>query len=129
MLFVGIGGFLGANARYLLSTWLTPALSDRFNWHLPYGTAFVNVTGSLLLAVFMGWAGSRADLSESVKLLIGTGFFGAYTTFSTYSNESIRLITDDNWRTGLGYIVVTNVLCLVGVVAGLLLANRLFSSG
>ncbi len=128
MLFVGIGGFLGANARYLLATWLTVELSQRLNWKLPYGTAFVNITGSFLLALFLGWAATRADLSDGVKLLIGTGFFGAYTTFSTYSNESIRLITDVNWRTGLGYMVVTNVLCLVGVLLGLALAHRLFST-
>ena len=77
--------------------------------------------------MFLAWAATRTDLSDSVKLLIGTGFFGAYTTFSTYSNESLRLITDVNWRTGLGYMLATNVLCVIGVVLGLALAHRLLT--
>ena len=55
MLFVGIGGFLGANARYLLATWLTVELSERFGWKLPYGTAFVNITGHFCWRCF--WRG------------------------------------------------------------------------
>lgn len=128
LLYVGMGGFLGANARYILSSWLTPALSDRLGWSLPYGTAFVNITGSLLLALFVVWASRRADLAQGVTLLIGTGFFGAYTTFSTYANESVTLFSEAGWRTGIGYMLLTNALCVLGVVLGIALANRIWTT-
>jgi len=124
-LFIGIGGFLGANARYIVSNWLTTSISSWLGLHAPYGTAFVNITGSLLLAMFVVWSGERLDLSSEMRLLIGTGFFGAYTTFSTYANESIDLWRSD-WRIAVGYILLTNMLCLLGVLLGLYLGNRLW---
>ena len=126
LLWVGTGGFFGAIARYSLSLYL----SDRFplisGKPIPAGTAFVNITGSFLLALFLCYASKRADFPAGVKLLIGTGFFGAYTTFSTYANESIKLINEGQWLTGLSYIIGTNLLCLLGVVSGLYIANRIF---
>jgi len=92
LLFVGLGGFFGANVRYILSFVLTEGIAKLTGWRLPFGTAFVNITGSFLLAVFLYWAGRRAGFPDSVRLLVGTGFFGAYTTFSTYANASINLI-------------------------------------
>jgi len=127
ILFVGMGGFLGANARYFLSLWITERMANATGWEIPFGTAFVNITGSFLLALFLFWAQSKADMvPDSIKLLIGTGFFGAYTTFSTYANESINLFQED-WRTAVGYIVFTNIFCLLGVILGLWLANRLWT--
>lgn len=124
-LYIGIGGFLGANARYIISNWLTENLSTWLGWNVPFGTAFVNITGSLLLALFMVWSGVRLDLPSNLRLLIGTGFFGAYTTFSTYANESVDLWHRD-WRVAVGYIVMTNALCLIGVLFGLFIGNRLW---
>lgn len=126
LLWVGTGGFIGANARYLFSLYINrhfPLVAGR---PIPAGTAFVNVTGSFLLAMLLVYAGKRSDFPDSMKLLIGTGFFGAYTTFSTYANESIELINRGHWGSGLSYIIGTNILCLSGVVAGLFLANRIF---
>lgn len=124
-LFVGIGGFFGANVRYALSLWLNVRLATATGWQLPFGTAFVNITGSFLLALFLVWAAQRSNMPDALRLAIGTGFFGAYTTFSTYANEGVSLFSTD-WRTGLGYIIVTNGLCLLGVVLGIALANRLW---
>ncbi|MGJ3238372.1 MAG: fluoride efflux transporter CrcB [Anaerolineae bacterium] len=122
LLWVGVGGFFGANARYLVSY-----ISDQ---HLPhsfsFGTLLVNLSGSFLLALFLSYVVRRADVPQTVTLLVGTGFFGAYTTFSTYANESISLFNQGQWGTGIAYLVVTNVLCLIGVVAGLMLAHRIF---
>lgn len=124
LLYVGVGGFLGANARYVL----TVVLNERLTRQLPIGTTFVNVTGSLLLSLFLVWAQRRVGIvPESAKLLIGTGFFGAYTTFSTYANESV-LLWQDNWRTGIGYILITNLLCLLGVIMGIWFANRIWTT-
>ena len=123
-MFIGTGGFLGANARYILSVWIGAQVETITNHKFPFGTAFVNVIGSFLLAVFTVWVGRQINWSENARLLVATGFFGAFTTFSTYANESIGLIRSGNWSTGIGNILLTNALCLVGVILGLWIANR-----
>lgn len=125
-LYVGLGGFLGANARYILSLLITERAARASGLALPFGTIFVNVTGSFLLALFTAWITQRSGIPDGVRLLIGTGFFGAYTTFSTYANESINLFSSNNSLFGWGYIIGTNLLCLFGVLLGLWLATKLW---
>lgn len=124
MMFIGTGGFLGANARYILSAWIAMQVETVTSHKFPLGTAVVNITGSFLLAVFTVWVGKQVNWSENARLLVATGFFGAFTTFSTYANESIILIRDGNWYSGIGNILLTNGLCLLGVILGLWIANR-----
>lgn len=126
LLWVGIGGFFGANARYLLSTWLASRFPLILGKPIPVGTAFVNITGSFLLALFLAYVDRHLTVPDSVRLLLGTGFFGAYTTFSTYANEGFTLLNSKDWFTGLVYIFGTNILCILGVMLGLLIANRIF---
>lgn len=128
MLWVGLGGFFGANTRFVLATWLNHRLSDVTGWYVPFGTAIVNVTGSFLLALFLAWVAQRSQTPPALTLAVGTGFFGAYTTFSTYANESIDLLMSGDWRMGLAYIIASNGLCLLGVVLGLALAGRLYTT-
>lgn len=121
---IGMGGFLGANARYFMGMWIT----DRFqsvHWGIPYGTLFVNVTGSFLLALFYTWVERRLQFPESLRLLIATGFFGAYTTFSTYAVESVNLLREDNFLGGLSVILLTNLFCVLGVFLGIFMGTRL----
>ncbi len=124
LFYVGVGGFLGANARYILSVWVGIHLETALNYEFPYGTLFVNWSGSFLLAIFGVWFTKQTTLSANVRLLIGTGFFGAYTTYSTYVNESIDLIRAGNWQQGVSDILLTNTLCLLGVLAGIWVAHR-----
>ena len=125
LLIIGAGGFLGANARYLLTIWSANYLKQWFGWtSLPYGTLFVNVTGSLLLAIFGVWLMQQTRVPDSMRLLIGTGFFGAYTTFSTYANESVALFETSGWLQAVSYIFLTNGLCLLGVICGIWIAQR-----
>jgi CrcB protein len=77
-----LGGFAGAIARYRLSA----AVSKRFPSLLPYGTLSINALGSLLLGILAGHG-----FGESARLLLGTGFMGAFTTFSTFKLESVNL--------------------------------------
>lgn len=118
LFFVGIGGFLGANARYLMSLWVNSVLVQRWG-AFPFGTLVVNLLGSFGLAVFGVWFGSRVGLSPNVRLLIGTGFFGAFTTFSTFANETVTLFEKGGLYPVLLNIIVTNALCLIGVTLGL----------
>lgn len=126
-LWIGAGGFLGANARYLMTLLVNKVVQPRLGM-FPYGTLFVNVTGSLLLAVFSVWISHHLDISPNIKLIVATGFFGAYTTFSTFANESIGLYDLNGLSPFIINVIVTNILCLVGVLLGVALANRLWSA-
>ena len=135
LLFVGIGGFFGAISRYLMTLWVNGIFVNTRAEHalsahgmmLPYGTLVVNVLGSFGLAVFGVWFISRTGLSPNIRLLIGTGFFGAFTTFSTFANESVALFEKGSLSPVLFNIIMTNVLCLVGVVLGIFVAERLLT--
>lgn len=95
------GGFAGAVARYAVQS----AVSGRWPAALPLGTLLVNVLGSFLL----GWmAGSVVD--EYLALLLGAGFMGAFTTFSTFKWESLNLFKGGKWKTGLLYLGLSYVL-------------------
>jgi CrcB protein len=120
-LIIGLGGFIGANARYLVSGWA----AERFGTSFPWGTLVINFSGSCLLAVFLAWAGGRTLLDPRVRLFLAVGFFGAYTTFSTYANESVALLQAGNWIGALGNILGSNLICVVGAMAGLVIGSRL----
>ena len=87
---VGLGGFLGANARYLLGGFI----SERWGAVFPYGTFVINVTGSFILGFFMAYAQERPWVAPGARLLFAIGFVGAYTTFSTFEYETMRLLQE-----------------------------------
>ncbi len=121
LLIIGLGGFLGANLRYLISVWAV----GQFGASFPWGTLIINLTGSCLLGLFLAWAANHTALDPRIRLLIATGFFGAYTTFSTYANESMALFQAGDWIGGLGNVLGTNALCLVAALIGLGIGSRL----
>lgn len=114
-LIIGLGGFAGANLRYVVSVWAVEQLGTRF----PYGTLIVNFAGSILLAAFIAWAARHVDLDPRVRLLVAVGFFGAFTTFSTFATESVGLALDGNLIAAAANVLVTNAVCLAGVGIGL----------
>ena len=121
LLIIGLGGFAGAILRYAVSVWAVERLGATF----PYGTLIVNVAGSLGLAIFLGWAAGHVTLDPRARFLIGVGFFGAFTTFSTYATESIGLALDGNWTNAAINVIGTNVVCLVCAGVGLALGRAL----
>ncbi|MYD10215.1 MAG: fluoride efflux transporter CrcB [Chloroflexi bacterium] len=124
---VGVGGFFGAIARYVLTLAanhaLTPALGA-----FPYGTLLVNVLGSFGLALFGLWFGERAGLSPQLRLLVGSGFFGAFTTFSAFANESYVLASEGKIALFLLNAILNYGLCLLGVALGVLAGSRAFGA-
>src|SRR5574341_1858565 len=84
---IGIGGFIGANARY----WMSYGIGSH---QFPWATLMVNLIGCFGLAVFSTFVLERITLSEQHRLLIATGFFGAFTTFSTLNMEALNLVLD-----------------------------------
>jgi fluoride exporter len=107
---VGLGGFLGANARYLLGGFI----SERWGAVFPLGTFVINVTGSFILGFFMAYAQDRPWVEPSARLMFAVGFVGAYTTFSTFEYESMRLIQEREL-----FLAMLNILgsLLTGAVA------------
>jgi len=118
---IGIGAFLGANARYLLSTWVAQKWGAAF----PYGTLLINVSGSLVLGVFLAATTGRLAVDPRWRLVFAVGFLGAYTTFSTYTYESLQLLLTGNWPLGLLNIVGSNILGLTAALAGIWLGRHL----
>jgi fluoride exporter len=114
-LIIGIGGFLGANARYLLGGWITRQWGAQFPW----GTFVINVTGSFFLGLLMAYLNARPLSSPHYRLFFAVGFLGAYTTFSTFSYETLRLVQDQSVGAALWNIIGSFALGLVGVSLGI----------
>jgi fluoride exporter len=120
-LIIGLGAFLGANTRYLLGTWA----AQKWGVGFPYGTLIINVSGSLVLGFFLAATTGRLAVDPRWRLFFALGFLGAYTTFSTYTYESLQLVLGGNWPLGLVNIIGSNVLGLAGAAAGFWLGQRL----
>ncbi len=120
-LIIGLGAFLGANARYLLGTWAAQKWGTTF----PYGTLIINVSGSLALGGFLAATTGRLAVDPRWRLFFAVGFLGAYTTFSTYTYESLQLLRQGNWAGGLLNIAGSNLLGLLGAGVGFWLGQRL----
>ena len=120
-LYISVGAIIGANARYLVGLWA----AERFGVNFPYGTFLVNVSGCFLIGLFYGLGESRITITPELRLLFAVGFLGAFTTFSSFGFESIALLRSGAlWFTVLN-IVGSNLLGLLAVGAGLVLARSL----
>lgn len=114
LLAVAAGGLLGAPARYLLDR----AITRRIESDLPWGTQLVNATGTFLLGVLTGLV-VHARLSAVPAALLGTGFCGAYTTFSAFSFETARLLGDGRLAEALGNVAIGIATGVAAAAAGL----------
>lgn len=117
LLWIGLGGALGAVSRVALST----IVQRRLGAGLPGGTLVVNLLGCLLLGLAAGWMGPRFKAQPELRLALTAGFLGAFTTYSTFAYETVEL-----WRNGwmmraAGYVLIS----LIAGFAGLLLGERL----
>lgn len=118
-LLVGLGGFFGAVARFLVTGWLQ-ARDDSF----PYGTLAVNVAGSLALAFLATMLSERALPGSAFRLIAMVGFLGAFTTFSAFSYESALLWSSGRWPALAGNVALNVGTCLLATAAGIALARQ-----
>ena len=118
-LLISLGAIVGANARYLISRFAAKAMGPVY----PYGTLFINLTGSLIVGFFMVWASERVLVDPRWRLLVVVGFCGAFTTFSSYAFETMAYFEQGQWLLMCSNILTNNILCLLGALAGMALAR------
>lgn len=116
---IALGAGLGANLRYWFGAWIA-AISGG-TW--PLGTLVINVTGSALLGLVVGMS-DRFQWSHDSRLLWAVGLAGGYTTFSTFSKESIELIQAGRWLPAVGYVAASVVASLGAFAFALWVSSR-----
>lgn len=120
---VALGGALGAVSRYGISGWVMRWLGLPL---FPWGTLTVNVVGALLLGFLMGTGGSeRWALSPTLRALLGAGFLGAFTTFSTFSFETVEALRSGDARVAVANVAISLLLTLPACWLGLEIGGRL----
>ena len=121
LLAIAIGGGLGSIVRFVISR-------EMGNWlgnYLPYGTLTVNVAGSLALGWFITFFFHRPELNSALRLGLTVGFLGAFTTFSTFSYESLQLLLDGAvWR-AIFNVVLNAAACIGMCYLGMQLAKMM----
>ncbi|MCL7958868.1 MAG: fluoride efflux transporter CrcB [marine benthic group bacterium] len=122
--YVALGGALGALARYGISGWVY----DRMGENFPWGTLIVNLVGCLALGMVIRWLQVSA-VSPEVRPFLTIGVLGAFTTFSTFSYETVALLQEGQWlRAGL-YMGGSVALGLIAMVAGMALVTAFARAG
>src|SRR5712692_5944144 len=121
VLVISIGAILGANARWFISRYAARILGPVF----PYGTLFINVTGSFIVGFFMIWASERVLLDLRWRLLVVVGFCGAFTTFSSFAFETMAYFEQGQWLLMFTNFASNNLLCLGAALAGMAVARAL----
>lgn len=120
-LIVGIGGFIGAIARYAIGAWI----GQKWGRSFPLGTFFVNVSGSFFIGLLMSLFTERFMVNPQWRLLLVVGFLGAYTTFSTFEYETGGLIKDGEWLIALLNIVFSVVAGFAALKLGEVIAKNI----
>ena len=118
---IGVGGFFGAIARYLVDGWIIARTGAAFPW----GTLVVNLSGSFVLGLLFALAIERNVMPAEIRGPVLIGFIGAYTTFSTLALESWRLVEEGSYVLGAANLVGSMLLGIIAVLAGLLLGRVL----
>jgi CrcB protein len=120
---VALGAALGGLARFYLGN----AIQTRAGIDFPAGTLVINVTGSFLIGLFMRYALQSAAIGPELRIFLTTGFCGGYTTFSTFSYDTIALLTDGEYGRASLYVGTSVALALVATVCGIAAASWLLA--
>jgi len=119
-LWVGLGGAIGASARYGLGGWL----QSRFGASFPWQTIVINLTGSLLIGLVLGFANVLQDPTR-LRLFVAIGILGGYTTYSTFAYEGLMLLADRRYLPALFYVQFTSLGTVFSAWVGLVVARML----
>ena len=118
---VGLGGFIGAIARF----WLGGYISNRMGTRFPYGTLVINVTGSFLVGLVFALLTTRTSWSPNWRYLIPIGFIGGYTTFSSFEYETLLTIQGGQVGLSLLYVALSVVVGFIAVWGGVVMGRAI----
>jgi CrcB protein len=125
LLLIALGGAIGSVARFLIGLWVQPVRPGLPLTHFPVGTLVVNVTGCLAIgilhAIFYGSPHAASERAELRAFLL-IGVLGGYTTFSSFGRETLNLVDNNQLGAAAAYVLLSNVLGLAAVWAGMRLA-------
>lgn len=115
------GGALGVAARLFLSNWFAVQVGETFPW----GTIVVNISGCFVIGLFTGLTGPDGAFLASplTRQVVTIGVLGGFTTFSSFSLQTISLLSDGEWLYALANVALSLVLCLLGTWGGLALSQ------
>lgn len=121
---ISLGGAVGTGGRYLVDAWISRMVDSGF----PAGTFTVNVLGSFLLALLMYTAADADGLSTTAFLALTTGAMGGFTTYSTFSYETMELLQDGAWGMAATYVAATLLVCLASSFGGFAVGKYVLSA-
>ncbi len=115
-LWVAIGGAIGTIARYWFATTMTTITGPAFPW----GTIFINIIGSFIIGFFatLTAAGGSVTVPQDVRIFVMVGLCGGYTTFSSFSLQTLELAREGRWAHAGANVALSVVLCLISVTLG-----------
>ncbi|WP_405127336.1 fluoride efflux transporter CrcB [Shewanella donghaensis] len=114
VMFVALGGSIGAVFRYLISIFMLQLFGSSF----PFGTLLVNILGSFLMGIVYAISLETTHLSPEIKAMVGVGLLGALTTFSTFSNETLLLLQEGLFVKAILNVLLNVILCIFMVYVG-----------
>jgi fluoride exporter len=119
LILIFIGGGLGSLTRFSLSKFIQENIDKTF----PFGTLGVNVLASIVLGIFVGMVEVKSLMNPNYKALIAIGFCGGFSTFSTFSNDTLQLIQNNRMLEALMNILLNVTLCILATFGGMTLAK------
>jgi CrcB protein len=120
LLAIGLGSFLGGILRYLITLFIQNKILSTF----PYGTLAVNIIGCFLIGIVYGLS-EKGNINVEWRLFLATGFLGGFTTFSSFSNDTVSLLRDAQYWHAFSYIAVSVFVGLVATFGGISLIKYL----
>lgn len=116
ILIIGIGGFIGATSRYLLSLFV----QNKFLSTFPFGTFSVNIIGCFLIGLVFALS-ERGNIGVEWRLFLVTGILGGFTTFSSFSNETVSMLRDSQYSYAMLYVSCSVIIGLLATFCGIFL--------
>ena len=124
ILYVALGGAIGASGRHLLGMATLKALGPDY----PYGTMMANVIGGFFMGVLAGWLALKVNGADNLRLFIGVGLLGGFTTFSAFSLDAVLMYEKKAYSALLSYVGGSVILSIGALMMGLILARKFFGS-
>ncbi len=118
LLAIGVGSFIGGVSRYLI----TLLIQNKFLSTFPYGTFVVNVLGCFLIGVVYALS-EKGNINEGWRIFLATGILGGFTTFSSFSNESVSMLRDGQYWHAFAYVGFSFLIGIAATFAGISLTK------